>query len=389
MPESSHKTAFAGLGLIAALLATVLLRNTGGTSDVEIWLRWADVVHAEGLQKGYRLLNADYPPGSSAVLHAVVTTAIALDLTPSESLKLWLTAALTGVALLVFLTTRNLGLAVAVYAVCLLNAVGLLYLDVLTAPFLVIGFAAGRRGNWPQLLFWWSCSAVMKYQPVLLLPFALLFSVKRQTTSLLPTVKWLPWVTGIAAVWGGLALFFGLDTLVDSFTRASRHNTLSSFSANPLWILTWVFQAANGRATAVVDVVPASRPMLRVLLVLSLVLYGYVLHRYWRAADDSFSSLCRFSVCGFLVYVLVSAGVHENHLFIPALVAILFAGESRRWWPTAVALAVGANLNLLAFYGWTGYVERRVIGIDLTVWAAIVVSILLVLTCRRLLADQA
>lgn len=386
--QSGRTTIAVALALIGVLWTTVLLRNTPGTSDVDIWFQWADVLRAEGLPNGYGVVNADYPPGVSVFLYTAVATAPAFDLTPSANLKLWLAAILLVVAGIVFVRTGSPGTAVAAYAACLLNAVGLLYLDVLTAPFLVMGFAAARRGSWPQLLFWLSCASAVKYQPALLLPFALIFSIKRQQTTPLPGASYWPWLIGICALWGGLALVFGLHNLTDSFFKASRHNMLSSFAANPLWVLTWVFQAANGRGAEVVDMAPASRPMLRVLMLISVALYGYVLHRYWRSGDDSFSSLCRFSLCGFLAYVLAAAGVHENHLFTPALIAVLFASESRPWWSTAAVLVVAANVNLIAFYGFTGYIERRVVAIDLTVWVAVFVSALLIGVFRNLLRGR-
>jgi hypothetical protein len=86
------------------------------------------------------------------------------------------------------------------------------------------------------------------------------------------------------------------------------------------------------------------------------------------------------------VYFLVSAGVHENHLFLASLLAIALAWQHRRWWWTAAALAVAANLNLLAFYGWSGFLTRRVFGgLDVTVWLALAISATLGAMSVRLL----
>jgi hypothetical protein len=371
-----------------ALAATFLLRDARGTSDVEIWLGWAAAIRADGVRQAYEAIESDYPPGGPAFVAAAIAAAPSLGLTPVEGLKLSLTAILAVAATLVFFTTRSLGIATAFYAACLLNVVGLLYLDILTAPFLVVAFAAARRGHWPQLLFWLSCAMAVKYQPVLLLPFALIFVVKRLQSSPTRRAEWWPWIVAIGVLWGALVAVFGPSSLIDSFTKASRHNTLSSFGANPLWVMTWLFQAANGGATEIVEIVPASRPMLRVLMLVSVGLYAYVLRRYWRTGDGSFASFCRFTLCGFLVYTLVSAGVHENHLFTASLIAILLAGDSRRWTWTAAAVAIAANVNLLAFYGWTGYIDRQVIGIDLTVWVALIVSAVLVSAFRALLTAR-
>ena len=68
---------------------------------------------------------------------------------------------------------------------------------------------------------------------------------------------------------------------------------------------------------------------------------------------------------------MFSAGVHENHLFLASLLAFLLWWQDALWWRVAVAVAVAANLNLVAFYGWTGYTTRTLVaGIDATVWVA-------------------
>jgi hypothetical protein len=115
--------------------------------------------------------------------------------------------------------------------------------------------------------------------------------------------------------------------------------------------------------------------MLRVLSLVTLLGYGEVVRRYWRAKDRTTAAFLRFSLVGYLVYFMCSAGVHENHLFLAGLLSIALAWQESRWAWVAVVIAIGANLNLVAFYGWRGAGAARLFhGVDVTVWVAGAIS---------------
>jgi hypothetical protein len=115
--------------------------------------------------------------------------------------------------------------------------------------------------------------------------------------------------------------------------------------------------------------------MLRALTLLTVIGFWAALRAYWKSGDRSVEAWLRYSLVGYLAYFLVSAGVHENHLFLGSLLAIALAWQHRRWWWIAATIAVAANLNLLAFYGWSGFITRRMFGgLDDTVWLAMTVS---------------
>jgi hypothetical protein len=91
----------------------------------------------------------------------------------------------------------------------------------------------------------------------------------------------------------------------------------------------------------------------------------------WRHARGpvSFERTLAYSLAGFLAYITLNTGVHENHWFVACLVAMVLASLRQRWiWPAA-AVCVLANVNLVLFYGVTGEGPpvSRVIGIDITV----------------------
>ena len=59
--------------------------------------------------------------------------------------------------------------------------------------------------------------------------------------------------------------------------------------------------------------------------------------------------------------------------------------DERSWW-IGVSLAVASNLNLVVFYGWTGHTTRTIVaGLDVTVWAALLIVLMVTAVAARLL----
>jgi hypothetical protein len=68
----------------------------------------------------------------------------------------------------------------------------------------------------------------------------------------------------------------------------------------------------------------------------------------------SFAGTVECSLAGYLSYFIFNIGVHENHLFMATILAVLAAAlaPDKRW---RAVLVIGlSNLNLIAFYGFTG-----------------------------------
>ena len=116
------------------------------------------------------------------------------------------------------------------------------------------------------------------------------------------------------ALWLLIVATYGVSTIYASLDRAGHHNNLSNYAANPLWVLTWVFErtAAVGRQSlspeGLMSIMAASRPEIRVSSLISLLGYVVVLRRYWKSSDRSVGGFIRFSLAGYLVYFLFSVG---------------------------------------------------------------------------------
>jgi hypothetical protein len=364
--------------------------GTTGTSDALLWRAWIDRLMARGPRGGYIAIQADYPPGTSIVLWLAGLMAQANGAETLSVLKFILLAFLLATTGLLLAASRRPGLSAFAHAGLALNSFGLMYLDIFTAPFLIGAFWAAAKGRLSLLTGLLAAACVMKWQPLWLWPFVLIYVFRTAGQSQRRKDAWLAVVVAIGVA--GLAvLIYGMPALYDALNRAGHHNDLSNFGANPLWILTWWFEhaPAPGRQGlspgGLVTIMAAGRPLIRALSLLTLICYAIVVSRYWKSRDPAPSALLRFSIAGYLVYFLCSTGVHENHLFLAALLAVLLAWqEQARGW-IAVILVAAANLNLLAFYHWDGGPAERLIGHqDLSVWIAVIVSVATVSATWRL-----
>ena len=352
---------------------------TAGTPDVDIWLDWMKTLLTHGPVDGYASTGTDYPPIGLLTLWAVGHLAAGAGVDQHLALKILVLIGLVTTTAILACASRRPLVAAFAYLASVLNALGLMYLDILFAPFILgaVWAARARRLALMQVLLVAAC--LMKWQPVFVLPFAFIYVIRQR--DVMPRPDWNRSVRRAFAVNAVLVAVVVIAwgwPAIDSFYRASRHNTMSSFGANPLWLLTWWLERGSAErksAGGIVSIVYAGRPMLRALTLLTIIGFGTALRAYWKSGDRSVEAWLRYSLVGYLVYFLVSAGVHENHLFLASLLAIALAWHHRRWWWTAVTIAVAANLNLLAFYGWSGFITRQMFcGLDVTVWLAMATS---------------
>ncbi len=66
------------------------------------------------------------------------------------------------------------------------------------------------------------------------------------------------------------------------------------------------------------------------------------------------NDLLRCSVQMYVVYFLFRHGVHENHLYIPALLALVLAARQHAYLRDAVMLNLLHNFNIIYYYGFSG-----------------------------------
>lgn len=344
-----------GLLLVGVLGAVTAFSRFPGTEDVPtFWLRWAELVASQGLREGYRAAFADYPPG----LFFVYALADVLfgTVSPFVLVKGAIIVGLVAGALVYFSWSQSLGWTVALLFALLLNSVALGYMDVLYLGPLFGSLWAMKNGRTVFAGLCFALAVILKWQPLVIAPFFLVqasgLSIERRQT---PRV----WAGALGRLALGAALPAALSlVLVDpamiwrAFSLATSHRALSLQALNANWLIELFLYSRQGGAHVYEVTVGAG--LVTTMRLFFYAAYGLVFGLF-AIKPRRFDEFLWFACVGFLTYFLLNVGVHENHLFVPMVLAFLLPcagrGESAA---VVVFLAAMANVNLLIFYGIEG-----------------------------------
>ena len=379
-----------GAALVVLVGLTVIATRLPGTGDMEIWERSISNADRLGILDGFAENAADYPPGASIVLWSAGLLGRALGCVPAAAIKFSLAAGL-GVTLIVFFAwTRNRAATLGLWAAVLLNSVALGYLDIYAAPFLVLSLRALSAATNGWALTWFSVACLLKWQPAMIGPFVLLHVIG---TARRPTPDDARRVAGLLAPSAAIALVvvlaFGAMPVAWAFAKSLGHRSLSADALNLGWVITWLQQGAAHGGDALFDrVVYLARVPLWARLGAKMLFASQFMLLLWHyvGRPSSFTRTLAYALMGSLAYVIFNSGVHENHWFVPTVLAVALAARDAAWRVPAVVVGGFANLNLLLFYGVSGQGpgDSRVIGIDVTVPLAMLAVAVYVWMWRRL-----
>lgn len=327
---------------LASLAVSWLSWHVPGTIDVETyWLPWLAAVSRYGVIEGYAAASGDYPPITAALLF------LARSLLPAANdmtvLKTLLAAAQLGATLVVLAQTGRLALSLFCLAAVALSASMLAYLDILLAiPLLVAFFAAlDRRPILSAAAFGIAC--LVKWQPLVMAPFMLVVWFEQARAE---PRRHLAAATLLTTAAGLIAWVFW-PAIWSSFTRAFGHFGWSAHALN----FPWFVQTVLGYQPQIIQA-PAA-PLLGLRLIFATV-YLLLLGAGIRRQRGDTMVMMSFALAASLAYFTFAAGVHENHLFGPMLLAFVLWACNPRFQTAAIALAMFANLNLAVFYGLSG-----------------------------------
>jgi hypothetical protein len=399
------------LGLIlltAGLWSSLALLSSPGTYDVTDprrgFLVWMDHAVSMGPIEGYQFRPYDYPPGAKALLGVAGSAGDWLGLERSDSLKLLLLGFQTLTGLVVLLLTRDLVLAGAIWLGTTINAIGHGYLDILYAPFLMVSLVALQRNQRLRAWAFWCLACTIKAQPLILLPFYLVhiggIGQLRDVGRIVRDPRtWgaASWTAAAAIV---IIVMFGQTetrewAVTQAVQKATAHREVSGNAMNAGWIGSYLYQVVENRELGPAEI---RETEWRVALKgFAIAVLGWVLWLQIRLPKTPHHVLLSI-LGGCLAYFTFNAGVHENHLFIPMLVALLWAAtpdpERAGWHRSRLVLALGvaafSNLNHLLFFDLRGQIRPPVLiggpgGLDASVPLAFVSLLLFAATVRCLL----
>src|SRR5436305_8198803 len=169
-------TNWSGIGLLLlANLVAVSFFFSPGTGDVSIWGNWIREISSYGLIGGFAHSGTDYPPLAFILLAGVSRCAQVFGVTEFLVLKCSLLLFLFVTSACFYWFTRNLILTAGLELALILNSVGLAYLDIYFAPFLIAGLFCLQRGNLNLGLVLFVISCFTKWPPLTIAPFVLAY----------------------------------------------------------------------------------------------------------------------------------------------------------------------------------------------------------------------
>ena len=364
------------LAIVAvAFLAGLILTQSPGTVDVGTWRSWLNDARAGGLIHGYAANHAEYPPLALAILYGAYELCSLVGLTDFKAIKLSILLFLWLSTFLVWLWTRSVNVTLILYFSLLLNSLALGYLDIYFAPSLILSLwmLKERRLVWFSAFYAVAC--LTKWQPLLIGPFIAIYLVGIQDD----LGQWKKWVRriGLQALLPAVAVtaltlaVFGAQPVLQAFKAALSHKYLSGNALNLNWIVTYFLHTLrpnefgglkNGLATYFLT---ESWKITLIPRLLFYSTYSLTLLMFVRREKD-FKNLVLFSIIGVLCYYTFNIGVHENHLFLVTVLAVILLWLDASFCSMAVLLILMSNINLFLFYGTDGilHFERLFLGID-------------------------
>lgn len=359
--------------LLLLLLVTALFLPSPGTFDVtKFWLPWAANADRLGLVKGFAANEAEYPPLTPAILLAAVRGFHSIGASPFQALKLSILLFLLATSLVFWLWTRDFWTAVLLHVSLLLNSVALGYLDVFFAPSLLLSLWALRAGRLLWFTVFFAIACLTKWQPLIVAPFLAVYVLNISPHPQWKLIKWgrvLREIVAPALVIGiAVLLVYRLPPIWHSLKKGLSHKYMSGDALNFNWVLMYLLHVFapekygklyDGRPDIIMVTCFRETLFSRIMFFST---YVTALVAFCRQGK-TFENLMRFSLIGCLAYFTFNIGVHENHLFLAMVLAVILVWLDRNHLLLAATVILIANINLVVFYGIQGGgIHRMVAG---------------------------
>lgn len=350
------------------------------------------------MSDGYVACNSDYPPICMIILYAVSSFAIWMNADLLLTLKGSLFIFLMLTSMVFYLWTRDLMITSVLMLSLLLSSMAQAFLDIYFAPTLLLALWALKNKKTSLFSFLYTISCLIKWQPIILAPFLLIFLFDISSFKDLKTItrkKLFQCIVPVIIVLIPIAGVFGFETL-RSFYKATHHTMISGSAMNFNWLLTYALHVLypevygplqNGYAMVImksdsffVNYLPK---------ILFYACYIICFFKFVRL-EKTFMRLLVFSITGFLSYYIFNTGVHENHLFVVSLLAVVLYWIHKDCLAISSFLVLLNNINLLVIYGieGRGFPIHRVVGIDITIFISLVSVLFFVFLFYRLYSFQ-
>ena len=348
---ASQRPAVAIVFGISGVLFPLFVFNSPGTTDYSDWLRWLEILRDHGWVKGYEQIVAMYPPLGQGLLWAASLLGNLFDTSPFAGIKLVILISGYLSTALFWLWRKSASIPLCILWIT--SGVMLGYLDVLFVPALFLALWSMERGRYANCGLFYAIACFIKWQPLILGPFLFVYACKRKAA--------LAFLVPIACISVGFYIVFG-RTMISDLTLGFEQNLLSGNALNlPLLIDGVLRHFSFARIGGCQPQSPWDWQCLTRESAIGIYLlkaafvgaYSCVLVSFIRR-ESSFGGCLRASLIGILAYFAISPGVHENHLFLGAVVALVYAQECQEERSVCFFVIAMAILNPILFYGLDG-----------------------------------
>jgi hypothetical protein len=215
-------------------------------------------------------------------------------------------------------------------------------------------------------------SVMIKWQPLIVLPFILIYLIKTPELELIrkKALNIKSFLLGFSILPIFTILYIGWQPILLSLARALNHKFLSGNALNLPWIL-GLLDTSQFYGSQEIKYLMQNQVHMYVLIlcrVIFLLSWILLLKRYWFSLR-TYEDLILSSVLGTIFYFSFNLGVHENHLFIAAILSLMGFWIIPNQRLTFFTIILMSELNLILFYGLTGkaLASRNFIGVDLSI----------------------
>jgi hypothetical protein len=351
------------------IIFSLLFFKASGTGDVATFLSWGES-SKYGLMNGYEIIKNDYPPISYIILSFLYKIAhiINVDYFLIFKASLYLSLILSSIAFYIF--SRDVINSLILYATLTLCSVGLGYIDIYCAPLLIISLFFLKANKIIPFSIFFSIACFIKYQPLVISPFLLIYVYKKLSKQKF----FIHFILPVFAVIIIHIVLFRM-ALVNSLLKAMNHPFLSGAALNFCWIIQYlsclICNKLNNGMTKLINTDTyfiLKFPKLFFIIAYTLIFYIYL------KQEKSLKNLLIYSFVGFMSYFMLNIGVHENHLFVSVLLSALLLALFHQYKHIFIITALMFNINLLLFEGIYGEsIFNRVLwNVDLSAFFAII-----------------
>ena len=353
---------------IALLLLPLMLFNAPGTHDVWMWMGWLAPIEPHGVVEGYRISNSWYPPLFFVLAGSLSPFEHLLGMDGFYVFKLSLLAGSLATCWIAWRWTRNSTTTLMIYLVLVFCCIYMVYVDGWVIPFVLGALYCLVHHDYRRFSVLYALACFIKWQPLILAPALAVYVLRTGLDQKLDRRGWMQllWQTIAPGALITLAILtvFGFREVMNNLTVALNEGFFSALALNASWIITHVLHTLSpetygalqhNRNDFIIGDPGWPATTLKVSLLLVFVITLGVFLRRKANAENLLLSL----VTVYFAYYILNTGVHENHLFIAAVLALVLAGLHERYLSLALVLNLINIINLLLFYPFYEDVLKR------------------------------